>query len=93
MSYCRFSVASDAYVIPTDTGFTCYCNVNDFDVFATPDAAAMLRHLKHHRDVDGLDVPDYAFAGIFTDRNLYRDHHGDYEAMYNQTHQVKAARS
>lgn len=70
MSYCRFSDA-DIYVYPSMGGFECCgCPVGKF--FSTKSAADMLRHMKAHRDA-GLDVPDYAFLGVFQDRNEYRN--------------------
>jgi hypothetical protein len=68
MSYCRFSDA-DIYVFAASDGFQCY-GCPDDKYFSTPDAPVMIHHMKQHRDA-GLDVPDYAIAGVWDDRHLY----------------------
>lgn len=70
MSYCRFSDA-DIYVFPSDSGFEC-CGCPTGQSFTTQDAPAMIQHMKTHRDA-GLDVPDYAFQGVWDDRHMYRE--------------------
>ena len=70
MSYCRFSNA-DIYVFPSDRGFEC-CGCPTENMFVTDKADEMLRHMDAHRK-DGLEVPDYAFEGVFEDRHMYVD--------------------
>ena len=69
MSYCRFGDA-DIYVFGSMEAFEC-CGCPSGKSFRTKSAGEMLRHMKAHRDA-GLEVPDYAFHGVFEDRNDYR---------------------
>lgn len=82
MSYCRFSNA-DLYVFPSDRGFEC-CGCPDGKAedgklivgrgfFVTQDAPAMIMHMLNHAK-NGLDVPEYAYWGVWDDRHLY--HYG-----------------
>ena len=69
MSYCRFGDA-DIYVFPSSRGFECSGCPTTLS-FTTTHAAVMIQHMQMHERA-GLDVPEYAYWGVWEDRHMYR---------------------